>query len=128
MFLSALLTVSLGLLKEVLDVSLEDGLPWCDRGDMTNDDCHKFDIWNILVEINGISAALVTIVCFNCLRHRKASSSPCDGNTVDLSCSSSLCEAMPSFDSSVGSLWVVEHVDPEKCEQDIGKDDDVFRP
>jgi hypothetical protein len=53
---SAIASLCFGILKEILDfVSRYASLPWC------NDVCHA-DIWDVLLNINGITVAIVFLI------------------------------------------------------------------
>jgi hypothetical protein len=53
---SAIASLCFGILKEILDfVSRYASLPWC------NDVCHA-DFWDVLLNINGITAAILLLI------------------------------------------------------------------
>ena len=68
-------TLAIGILKEILQAT--NAFPWC-QTDLQDDTC-RFDGWNILFDVNGVTAAVLYIVAG---RNLCRSTPPRDAATV----------------------------------------------
>lgn len=83
LFFAGAFSLTLGVLKEIMDaVSVKVDMPWCP--------CH-FDVWDLLVNINGVTAALLLLVALEACRHPKAVAPPCDVTVTSEEDDMSLC-------------------------------------